>query len=212
MVKENASTPSAAKPSPSRRFSDTDIVADTITLSSTLMNEDSSIASLASVIRNEVSTLGPGDRLPSSRILMTRHKVSPLTVTRALARLTAEGLVVTRPGSGTFVAERRHRMPVELPDYGWQSMALGDRSIDASGVVELVTQPPDGVIALSGGYLAAELQPLQPLTASMKRAAGRVGSWERPPMAGLAELREWFARTSGTSARMSPSPAAARPR
>lgn len=163
------------------------------------MNEDSSIASLASVIRDEVRGLRPGDRLPSSRLLMTRHKVSPLTVTRALARLTAEGLVVTRPGSGTFVAERRHRGPVELPDYGWQSMALGDRSIDASGVVELVTQPPAGVIALSGGYLAAELQPSQPLAASMKRAAGRVGSWERPPPAGLTELREWFARTSGTS-------------
>jgi DNA-binding transcriptional MocR family regulator len=131
---------------------------------------------------------------------MTRYKVSPLTVTRALSRLSAEGLVVTRPGSGTYVAERRHPLPADLPDYGWQSMALGDRSIDASGVVELVTQAPDGVIALSGGYLAAELQPLQALTASMKRAAGRVGSWERPPMAGLAELREWFARTSGTSA------------
>jgi DNA-binding transcriptional MocR family regulator len=43
-------------------------------------------------------------RLPSERALAARLNVSRVTVVRALTRLRLEGLVVTRHGSGTFVA------------------------------------------------------------------------------------------------------------
>jgi len=43
-------------------------------------------------------------RLPSERALAARFNVSRVTVVRALTRLRLEGLVVTRHGSGTFVA------------------------------------------------------------------------------------------------------------
>jgi DNA-binding transcriptional MocR family regulator len=43
-------------------------------------------------------------RLPSERALAARLGVSRVTVVRALTRLRQEGLVVTRHGSGTFVA------------------------------------------------------------------------------------------------------------
>ena len=46
----------------------------------------------------------PGMRLPSERALAARLNVSRVTVVRALTRLRLEGLVVTRHGSGTFVA------------------------------------------------------------------------------------------------------------
>jgi DNA-binding transcriptional MocR family regulator len=46
----------------------------------------------------------PGMRLPSERTLAARLNVSRVTVVRALTRLRLEGLVVTRHGSGTFVA------------------------------------------------------------------------------------------------------------
>jgi len=46
----------------------------------------------------------PGMRLPSERALAARLGVSRVTVVRALTRLRLEGLVVTRHGSGTFVA------------------------------------------------------------------------------------------------------------
>src|ERR1700755_798541 len=46
----------------------------------------------------------PGTRLPSERALAARLNVSRVTVVRALTRLRLGGLVVTRPGSGTFVA------------------------------------------------------------------------------------------------------------
>jgi DNA-binding FadR family transcriptional regulator len=47
-----------------------------------------------------------GDRLPSERQLATRFGVSRPTVREALGALESRGIVVTRMGSGTFVAER----------------------------------------------------------------------------------------------------------
>ena len=46
----------------------------------------------------------PGERLPSVRELMARHRAGPVTVQRAVQHLVAEGLVEARPGRGSFVA------------------------------------------------------------------------------------------------------------
>jgi len=53
----------------------------------------------------------PQARLPASRELSASLGVSRVTVTNAYAELEAEGLVYSRPGSGTFVAP----LPAELP-------------------------------------------------------------------------------------------------
>jgi DNA-binding transcriptional MocR family regulator len=161
------------------------------------MKDDSSIATVAGELRTAVAALRPGDRLPSSRALMARHQVSPVTVSRAIALLSAEGLVVSRPGSGTYVAERARAGGRAELAYAWQAVPLADRTVDAGGVVALLSPPPDGVIALSGGYLAPELQPSRALATAAARAVRRPGAWERPPLYGLRGLREWFARTAG---------------
>ena len=49
--------------------------------------------------------LRPGDRLPSERELSETMEVSRPTLREALADLEARGLIVTRPGGGTFIAE-----------------------------------------------------------------------------------------------------------
>ncbi len=61
---------------------------------------------VAAALRGRIthSELRPGMRLPSERALATQLGVSRVTVVRALTRLRLEGLVVTRHGSGTFVA------------------------------------------------------------------------------------------------------------
>jgi DNA-binding transcriptional MocR family regulator len=161
------------------------------------MEDDSSIASLAADLRGAIAGLRTGDRLPSSRVLMARHQVSPVTVARAIGLLTSEGLVVTRPGSGTFVADRATAGGYGPADLDWQSVALADRAVDAEGVVALLSLPPDGVIALSGGYLAPGLQPVRALATAAARAARRTDAWERPPLSGVRGLREWFARGAG---------------
>jgi GntR family transcriptional regulator len=49
--------------------------------------------------------LAPGHRLPSESDLATTHKLSRVTVRRALDGLAHDGLIQRRPGAGTFIAE-----------------------------------------------------------------------------------------------------------
>ena len=48
----------------------------------------------------------PGEQIPSLDQLAAEYQVSRATVQRAVKMLTDEGLLVTRPRWGTFVAER----------------------------------------------------------------------------------------------------------
>ncbi|REK87211.1 PLP-dependent aminotransferase family protein, partial [Streptomyces inhibens] len=168
------------------------------------MHERSSGAELAAILRAELNRYSPGEKLPSSRVLVERHRVSPVTVSRALAELVAEGLVVTRPGAGAFRAEPRSEASRPV-DTSWQEIALsaepaGDqvpRSVDASGVLATLARPAPGVIELNGGYLHPDLQPERALSAALARAGRRPGAWARPPVEGVPELRAWFAREIG---------------
>ncbi|QES05150.1 PLP-dependent aminotransferase family protein [Streptomyces venezuelae] len=169
------------------------------------MSERSSVAELAHSLRAELNRYSPGGKLPSSRALVERYRVSPVTVTRALAQLAAEGLVVTRPGAGAFRAEPR-ATPV-AGDTSWQEVALSadtatelvPRAVDASGVLVTLSAPPPGVIEFNGGYLHPSLQPEHALAGALARAGRRPGAWGRPPTDGLPELRQWFAREIGGS-------------
>ncbi|MFI6451064.1 PLP-dependent aminotransferase family protein [Streptosporangium amethystogenes] len=160
------------------------------------MNDDSSIARLAATLREEIGRLRPGDRLPSSRELVRLHNVSPVTVSRAIGRLSAEGRVITKPGSGAYVAPAVTH-GADSTDMSWQTVALGDRVVDDSGVNGLLTPPPDGVIPLTGGYLNPALRPSRALSAAASRALRRPDVWEMPPLTGSAELRRWFAQELG---------------
>ncbi|MER5295716.1 PLP-dependent aminotransferase family protein [Streptomyces pharetrae] len=168
------------------------------------MQERSSVGELAEQLRRELDRYSPGGKLPSSRALVERFRVSPVTVSRALAQLAAEGLVVTRPGAGAFRAEPR-AAAAPGGDTSWQQLALSadtaaepvPRSVDASGVLVSLSAPPPGVIEFNGGYLHPSLQPERAMAAALSRAGRRPGAWGRPPMEGLPELREWFARSIG---------------
>ncbi|MET7932771.1 PLP-dependent aminotransferase family protein [Streptomyces sp. NPDC005322] len=169
------------------------------------MHERSSVAELANMLRGELNRYSPGEKLPSSRALIERYRVSPVTVSRALATLAAEGLVVTRPGAGAFRAARPRAEEPRPGDTSWQEVALsvesaGDsvpRTVDASGVLATLAAPPAGALEFNGGYLHPSLQPERALAAALARAGRRPGAWDRPPVEGLAELRAWFAREIG---------------
>jgi DNA-binding transcriptional MocR family regulator len=189
------------------------------------MNHSSSTAELARILRGELDRYSPGERLPANRALVERFRVSPVTVSRALAALAAEGLLVTRPGAGTYRAAAPVRVSAaRTGDTGWQEVALSvdrtpphpssrpgahsrshphqyhplpRRTVDASGVLATLAAPPAGVIPFNGGYLHPSLRPVQALSAALARAGRRPDAWERPPTLGLPELRSWFARETG---------------
>ncbi|MFE4513284.1 GntR family transcriptional regulator [Kitasatospora sp. NPDC056783] len=54
-------------------------------------------------------TFRPGDQLPSGPELMKRYGVAKATIGRAMDILRDEGLIVTRPGKGSFVRDRTER-------------------------------------------------------------------------------------------------------
>ncbi|GAA3307807.1 hypothetical protein GCM10020295_67830 [Streptomyces cinereospinus] len=143
------------------------------------MQERSSVSELANRLRQELNHYSPDGKLPSSRALVERFRVSPVTVSRALAQLAAEGLVVTRPGAGAFRARPRTG-GAPAGDTSWQEVALSadgaaelvPRTVDASGVTVSLAAPPPGVIEFNGGYLHPSLQPEKGMAAALSRAAG----------------------------------------
>jgi GntR family phosphonate transport system transcriptional regulator len=98
-----------------------------------------------------------GGRLPTEGELAERFSVNRHTVRRAMASLAAEGLVVTRQGSGTFVAPHTvlaHRIGTRTR----LSDSLGPRSGTASGRLldtAVEAAPPDVAKSLGLGDRSA---------------------------------------------------------
>jgi len=161
------------------------------------MIQSSSSGALVDELRSQIDALAPGARLPSTRALVDRHRVSPVTVSRALAELSAEGLVITRPGAGTFKAEPPP--PTEPVDHSWQTAILADRAISIRNLSFGVPEDDDSVISLATGYMHPALMPVRALAAAGARAARRPSVWNLPPASGLIGLRTWVARAFGAS-------------
>src|SRR5262249_30096615 len=121
-VSEKAATPSPASAVPPARPV-TAIEGAAVALFCAVMNHGSSSGNLADILRGELDRYSPGEKLPSSRDLVDRFGVSPVTAPRAPAALAAEGLVVTRPGAGAYRAQRRGTGPRAV-DTSWQQVAL----------------------------------------------------------------------------------------
>ncbi|MCR4366505.1 HTH-type transcriptional repressor YtrA [Bacillus velezensis] len=64
------------------------------------------------LIRSELS---PGDKLPSVRGMAVQMKVNPNTIQRTYSEMERLGIVETRRGQGTFIAERSD-LKAELKD------------------------------------------------------------------------------------------------
>jgi GntR family transcriptional regulator len=64
---------------------------------------------LAAILRSRIESreLRPGDRIPSAVSLAQQYDLAPGTVRKALMQLQQEGLVESRVGWGSFVAEKR---------------------------------------------------------------------------------------------------------
>ncbi|HEY3668311.1 MAG TPA: PLP-dependent aminotransferase family protein [Polyangiaceae bacterium] len=153
-------------------------------------------ARIATDLRRRIAKLTPGALLPSVRELSAEYTASPVTVHRAMAQLAREGRVLTRPGDGTYVAERARETP--HADSSWQLTVLGPPADPvANAAFEL---PVPGSLVLGSGYPDVSLQPLVLLAKAARRAAANPRAWDRLPPEGHPELRLWFARDVGGSA------------
>jgi DNA-binding transcriptional MocR family regulator len=159
------------------------------------MNDDSSHASAVAGLEELIRSVPAGTKLPSYRELQHRYRLSPATVQRLLADLAQRGLLVTRPGSGTYTAQRRSA--AVAADVSWQTLALGSRSGLGADLERLVEPSPADALPLASGFLDERLQPLGLLAAAGARAARRPQAWNRLPPQGLPELRAHFAAETG---------------
>jgi DNA-binding transcriptional MocR family regulator len=168
------------------------------------MQEDSTIGGEAGVerqLRSVITSSVAGVRLPSTRTLVERHAVSPLTVQRVVQRLVTEGLVQTRAGTGNFVARPPRTVRA---DHSWQTTALGEARSDPKGVGALRVPTPVGATALHNGYPMAELLPERLVRSAIGRALRSPLGLDRAPVAGVPELRAWFATSAAAPHRAAP--------
>ena len=103
---------------------------------------------LAQQIREAIARgeLQPGAGLPSVRLLSAELVVNPNTVARAYTELEREGLVISRPGRGIYVASPRNdltrtardrRLTEQLDRWLTEAVHLG---FSADQVVRMVTE------------------------------------------------------------------------
>ena len=89
--------------------------------------------------------LGPGAQLPSIRELSSVLGVNPNTVQKALGELDGQGIIVSAPGRGMFVAldaaeKIRKRMSSKIAEIGELSAALAKAGIDEETVLLAVRE------------------------------------------------------------------------
>jgi GntR family transcriptional regulator len=105
---------------------------------------------IASELREQITggSYEPGARLPTERELMQRYGVSSRTIRVALDQLRAEGLVISKQGTGVFV--RRPTVPRRLStdistSFGWYT-SLAHQGFQPAGQTT-VTQGPCPAVA-----------------------------------------------------------------
>lgn len=163
------------------------------------MKTDSSDHRVTQHLKQLAQAEPPGARLPSVRALMRALGVSPVTVQRALDRLTREGIIEARPGLGTFVAAPAAGPAPARADYAWQSAALGPARFSVRGLAGMLSEAPPGALRLNNGYLPGHLQAGPLIAAAAARALRRPGIWDPMPIDGLPALRDWFAQETASA-------------
>lgn len=97
----------------------------------------------------------PGAQLPSEAELAAAYGVSRLTVRDSIAALARSGLVVTRKGSGTFVAHPVHRYPIAAGREASLTRAMRARGHTVTSQLIAVTHDDDPQVLQRLGQTAA---------------------------------------------------------
>jgi GntR family transcriptional regulator len=96
-----------------------------------------------------IGDFSPGSKLPSEKELMDHWGVSSRTIRVALDQLRAEGLVVSRQGSGVFVREQAipRRLSTDITtSFGWYH-TLARQGLQAAGETHVSEVPAPPLVA-----------------------------------------------------------------
>jgi GntR family transcriptional regulator len=106
---------------------------------------------VADALRSQITSgeFSPGAKVPSEKELMDRWRVSSRTIRVALDQLRAEGLVVSRQGSGVYV--RKQEVPRRLStdittSFGWYH-TLRRQGLQAAGETNVSEAPASPLVA-----------------------------------------------------------------
>ncbi len=150
------------------------------------------VAHVMAHVRRQIAgrQLAAGARLPSIRGLSQRMKVSKSTVVDAYERLVAEGVILSRPGSGFFVAT--HAVPFSLAAAGPRL----DREIDPLWMTRQALEAQDNVMKPGCGWLPAPWMPEEEIRRGLRRLArdGNTDLTGYGTPLGLPPLRQMLAR------------------
>jgi GntR family transcriptional regulator len=106
-------------------------------------------------LRERISTLRPGERLPSDAELCAEFGVSRMTARNAMQGLAADGLIRREPGRGSFVAKpTAHRRTNHLLTFTQEMLRLG--RVPSSRILARVVRPASTSEAASLGINAGE--------------------------------------------------------
>jgi DNA-binding GntR family transcriptional regulator len=107
------------------------------------------------VLRERISALRPGERLPSDAELCAEFGVSRMTARNAMQRLAVDGLIRREPGRGSFVAEPpAHRRANRLMTFTQEMLRAG--RLPSSRVLTRVIRPSSAAEAASLGIPARQ--------------------------------------------------------
>ena len=144
--------------------------------------------------------------MPSVRQLQSELRASPITIQRAVGRMVREGLLITRPGDGTFVSDpkptssaRRSTPKLDGPrsDTSWQAAVLGRAPSISTGIDHLGSLATGAEVVLDNGFPDPSLQPHDLLRRASSAAAKLVSAWDRCLPEGLPSLRAMVAAEVG---------------
>jgi GntR family transcriptional regulator len=108
-------------------------------------------------LRERISTLKPGARLPSDAELCAEFDVSRMTARNAMQRLAEDGLILREPGRGSFVAQPpAHRRANRLMTFSREMLRTG--RVPSSRMLTRVIRPSSIAEAASLG-----IPPRQPV-------------------------------------------------
>ncbi|MGO4485747.1 PLP-dependent aminotransferase family protein [Rhizobium pisi] len=163
------------------------------------MNEEMAgrtrVETVMATIRQRIAgrSLTPGARLPSVRGLAASMKLSTSTVVDAYERLVAEGAILSRPGSGFYVANQA--APFALAEAGPKL----DRAVDPFWISRQSLEADETDLKPGCGWLPPSWLPGDSMRRALRtlaRAEGAALADYSPPL-GLPPLRQLISRRMG---------------